>query len=118
MIFCSVFGKGVKLRNFRFLEMGRNTVFYSTRSKYVKSSQNGSELQDKKVCPKAKVSSELSLLSSYTIFVKGTLGGIQKVCHRPRGGGGSSKIVTNSDRGGRGVKPNGDVTVYQFQRKM
>ena len=74
MIFCSVFGKGVKLRNFRFLEMGRNTVFYSTRSNYVKSSQNGSELQDKKVCPKAKVSSELSLLSSYAIFVKGTLG--------------------------------------------
>ena len=45
-------------------------------------------------------------------------GAIQKVCHRPRGGGGSSKIVTKSDKGGRGVKPNGDVTVYQFQRKM
>ena len=26
--------------------------------------------------------------------------------------------MTKSDKGGRGVKPNGDVTVYQFQRKM
>ena len=26
MIFCSVFGEGVKLRHFRFLETGRNTV--------------------------------------------------------------------------------------------
>ena len=31
-----------------------------------------------------------------------TLGAIQKVCHRPRGGGGSSKIVTKSDKGGGG----------------
>ena len=29
------------------------------------------------------------------------LGAIQKVCHRPRGGGGSSKIVTKCDNGGR-----------------
>ena len=29
-------------------------------------------------------------------------GAIQKVCHQPRGGGGSSKIVTNSDKGGGG----------------
>ena len=42
--------------------------------------------------------------------MKFLLGAIQKVCHRPRGGGGSSKIVTKSDKGGRGVKPNGDVT--------
>ena len=28
-------------------------------------------------------------------------GAIQKVCHRPRGEG-SSKIVTNSDKGGKG----------------
>ena len=45
-----------------------------------------------------------------------TLGAIQKVCHRPRGGGGSSKIVTKSDKGG-GVKQNSDVTAYQFLKK-
>ena len=39
-----------------------------------------------------------------------SVGAIQKVCHRPRGGVGSSKIVTKSDKGGRGVKPNSDVT--------
>ena len=37
-----------------------------------------------------------------TVFSIGDLGAIQKVCHRPRGGGGSSKIVTNSDKGGGG----------------
>ena len=41
------------------------------------------------------------------------LGAIQKVCHRPRKGGGSSKIVTNSDKGGRGFKPNSDVTACE-----
>ena len=33
---------------------------------------------------------------------RGCFGAIQKVCHRPRGRGGSSKIVTNSDKGGGG----------------
>ena len=28
------------------------------------------------------------------------------------GGGGSSKIVTKSDKGGKGVKQNSDVTAY------
>ena len=41
-----------------------------------------------------------------------TLGAIQKVCHRPRVGGESSKLVTNSDKG-EGVKPNSDVTAYE-----
>ena len=39
-------------------------------------------------------------------------GAIQKVCHRPRGGGGSSKIVAKCDKG-EGVKPNSDVTDYE-----
>ena len=43
---------------------------------------------------------------------RNSLGAIQKVCHRPRGGGGSSKMVTKSDKGGRGVKQNSDVTAY------
>ena len=29
------------------------------------------------------------------------------------GGRGSSKIVTNSDKGGGGFKPNSDVTAYE-----
>ena len=40
------------------------------------------------------------------------LGAIQKVCHRPRGRG-SSKIVTNSDKGGKGIKPKSNVTAYE-----
>ena len=39
--------------------------------------------------------------------------GHSKSCHQPSGGGGSSKIVTNSDKEGRGVNPNRDVTAYE-----
>ena len=41
------------------------------------------------------------------------IGAIQKVCHRPRGGGESSKIVTKSDKGGGGSKI-GIFTVTYF----
>ena len=44
------------------------------------------------------------------------IGAIQKVCPRPRGGGGSSKIVTKYDKGGRGVKPKSDVTTSKKYR--
>ena len=44
------------------------------------------------------------------------IGAIQKVCHRPRGGGGSSKIVTKCDKGGRGVKQKSDVTTSKKYR--
>ena len=37
-----------------------------------------------------------------TIVADRILGTIQKVCHRPRGGGRSSKIVTKCDKGGGG----------------
>ena len=36
------------------------------------------------------------------LILEYSLGAIQKVCHRPRGRGGSRKIVTKSDKGGRG----------------
>ena len=55
-------------------------------------------------------------LPNQLTFEPAVIGAIQKVCHRPRGGGGSSKIVTKSDMG-EGVKANSDVTAYQFSRK-
>ena len=45
-------------------------------------------------------------------------GAIQKVCHRPRGGGGSSKIVTKSDKGGGGSSKTVMSPLIHFQEKF
>ena len=47
-----------------------------------------------------------------------SLGAIQKVCHRPRGGRGSSKIVTKSEKGGGGSSQTVMSPSINFQRKM
>ena len=41
------------------------------------------------------------------------MGAVQKVCHRSKGGGSSSKIVTKCDKG-KGVKPKSVVTISNF----
>ena len=46
------------------------------------------------------------------------LGAIQKVYHRPRGGGGSSKIVTKSDKGGRGSSKTVMSPLINLQEKF
>ena len=46
------------------------------------------------------------------------LGAIQKVCHRPRGEGGSSKIVAKGDKGEGGSNKTEMSPLSNFQEKF